>query len=199
MKTLVFATHNPGKLREVRRLLPGEIVLGSLEDIGCREPIAETGQTLQANALLKARYVFDTYGYDCFADDTGLEVDALDGAPGVYSARYAGASADAAANISKLLKAMEYEENRKARFRTVIALILGGTTHFFEGVVEGEILRKPQGADGFGYDPVFRPTGKKASFAELSLEDKNAISHRGIALKKLRAFLTGLDQAAPSA
>jgi XTP/dITP diphosphohydrolase len=189
LKTIVFATHNPGKLREVQSMLPEGILVKSLEDIGCHKPIAETGSTLKANARIKASYVRKTYGYDCFADDTGLEVAALDGAPGVYSARYAGPAGDSKANIAKLLAAMEGKQNRNARFRTVIALVLDGQMQFFEGVVNGVILSEPDGDGGFGYDPIFMPEGGNRSFARYGLAEKNAISHRGKAFRKLQAFL----------
>lgn len=172
-------------------MLPAGILVKSLVDIGCHEPIAETGSTLEANARIKASYVRKTYGYDCFADDTGLEVAALDGAPGVYSARYAGPSGDSKANIAKLLAAMEGKQNRNARFRTVIALVLDGQMQLFEGVVNGEILSEPDGDGGFGYDPIFMPEGGNRSFARYDLAEKNAISHRGKAFRKLQAFLLG--------
>ena len=189
LKTIVFATHNPHKLEEVRSMLPRGIHLKSLEDIGCHEPIPETGETLEENALIKAAYVSQTYGLDCFADDTGLEVEALNGAPGVFSARYAGPNGNAHANMAKLLGALQGEGHRKARFRTVIALILDGRTHMFEGVVQGEILSRAEGTEGFGYDPLFRPEGSDRSFARYTMEEKNAVSHRGKAFRKLEAFL----------
>ena len=185
----MFATHNPNKLEEVRSMLPKGIHLKSLEDIGCHEPIPETGQTLEDNALIKAQYVSQTYGLNCFADDTGLEVEALNGAPGVYSARYAGPDADAVANMDKLLAALQGEKHRKARFRTVIALILDGRTHMFEGIVQGEILSQAEGTEGFGYDPLFRPEGSERSFARYTMDEKNAVSHRGRAFRKLQDFL----------
>ncbi len=189
MKELVFATHNPNKLEEIRKMVPAGIRLRSLDEIGCTEAIPETAPTLEGNARLKAEYVRNRYGYDCIADDTGLEVEALDGAPGVYSARYAGPQADARANTTKLLAALNQAKSRKARFRTVIALTEGDSCRFFEGVVEGEITAAPRGEGGFGYDPVFRPTGYDRTFAEFSTDEKNAISHRGKAFRALQAYL----------
>ncbi len=189
MNELVFATHNPNKLYEIRQMMPGGIRLLSLEDIGCREEIPETADTLEGNARIKAAHVWEHYGYDCFADDTGLEVAALRGAPGVYSARYAGPEADAQANMQKLLSQMEAQIDRSARFRTSIALVLDGQFHFFEGTVSGQILREPRGSGGFGYDPVFMPEGYEKSFAQLPLQVKNEISHRGRAFRELSAFL----------
>jgi XTP/dITP diphosphohydrolase len=170
-------------------MMPGGIRLLSLEDIGCREEIPETADTLEGNARIKAAHVWEHYGYDCFADDTGLEVAALQGAPGVYSARYAGPEADAQANMQKLLSQMEAKVDRSARFRTSIALVLDGQFHFFEGTVSGQILREPRGSGGFGYDPVFMPEGYEKSFAQLPLQVKNEISHRGRAFRELSAFL----------
>ena len=189
MNELVFATHNPNKLYEIKQMMPGGIRLLSLEDIGCLEEIPETADTLVGNARIKAAHVWEHYGYDCFADDTGLEVAALQGAPGVYSARYAGPEADAQANIQKLLSQMEAQVDRSARFRTSIALVHDGQFHFFEGSVSGQILREPRGSGGFGYDPVFMPEGYQKSFAQLPLQVKNEISHRGRAFRKLSTFL----------
>lgn len=189
MTKLVFATHNPHKLQEIRQMMPPGVQLLSLDDIGCLEDIPETAETLEGNALIKASHVWEKYGYDCFADDTGLEVSALNGAPGVYSARYAGRDADAAANMQKLLREMRGLPDRKARFRTVIALIRGGAEHIFEGTVSGEILTEPAGSGGFGYDPIFLPQGHALSFGQMSAGEKNRISHRGHALSKLTAFL----------
>lgn len=188
---LVLATHNPGKVREVKDLLPGFIRLHTLESLGFNEQIPETGQTLQENALLKARTIRERFGLPCIADDTGLLVEALDNAPGVYSARYAGTNADAAANIDKLLDEMKDIANRKARFETIIALAGTEGDHLFKGVVEGVINRQPSGTGGFGYDPVFLPLGSDKTFAELSMTEKNRISHRSRALAKLMGFLTG--------
>lgn len=188
-KELVFATHNPHKLEEVRQMLPPGFRLLSLSDIGCMETIPETAETLEGNARLKAAHVQQHYGYDCIADDTGLEVEALDGAPGVYSARYAGPEGNAKANCEKLLTALADTDHRSARFRTIIALTEGDTFHYFEGVAQGEILRAPQGEGGFGYDPIFRPTGHSRSFAELTRDEKNRISHRGKAFRALQAYM----------
>jgi len=189
MKELVFATHNPNKLEEIRQMLPAGICLRSLDEIGCAEAIPETAPTLEGNARLKAEYVRERYGYDCIADDTGLEVEALGGAPGVYSARYAGPQADSRANTARLLEALHGKPHRNARFRTVIALTEGGTCRFFEGVVEGAITEAPRGEGGFGYDPVFRPSGYDRTFAEFSTDEKNRISHRGKAFRALQAYL----------
>ena len=189
MRELVFATHNPNKLEEIRQMLPAGICLRSLDEIGCTEEIPETAPTLEGNARLKAEYVRNRYGYDCIADDTGLEVEALGGAPGVYSARYAGPQADARANTERLLQAMKRVDRRHARFRTVIALTEGDSCRFFEGVVEGEITESPRGEGGFGYDPVFRPVGHDRTFAEFSTDEKNRISHRGKAFRALQAYL----------
>lgn len=193
-RKIVFATNNAHKLREVRQIMEGHMTeILSLSDIGCDDDIPETADTLEGNALIKARWIKERYGYDCFADDTGLEVDTLGGAPGVKSARYASAegaeSHDSAANMALLLKNMEGKPLRTARFRTVIALIVGDTETLFEGKVEGEILTSPRGKDGFGYDPVFSPEGLGCSFAEMTAAEKNAISHRGRAVAKLEAFL----------
>ena len=185
METIVFATNNTHKLEEVRAIVSGEIDIVSLLDIGCQEDIPETADTLEGNALQKAEYVHERYGYDCFADDTGLEVEALNGEPGVRSARYAGDAHDAMANIKKLLHALEGCQNRKARFRTVIALIINNQTEFFEGVISGQIIKECRGITGFGYDPVFIPDGFTGTFAELGAEIKNSISHRALAVHKL--------------
>lgn len=189
MKKLVFATNNEHKLSEMRQIIGGSFELLSISDIGCHDDIPETADTLEGNALQKARWVKERYGYDCFADDTGIEVDALGGQPGVYSARFAGPGHDSKANMAKLLAMLEGEENRRARFRTVIALIKGGETHLFEGIVDGEIMKFPSGSEGFGYDPVFRPEGWEMTFAEATPDEKNAVSHRGRAVAKLIAYL----------
>lgn len=189
METIVFATHNPNKVEEVRQMLPPGLQVLSLDDIGCTEAIPETEDTLEGNARLKASYVHEHLGYDCFADDTGLEVAALHGAPGVYSARFAGPGANSGANIRKLLSLMETESDRRARFRTVICLAIDGVYYSFEGEVAGNILREPTGAGGFGYDPVFQPLGYEGSFSEMPLPDKNRISHRGTAFRNLSAFI----------
>ncbi|MDR1526307.1 MAG: non-canonical purine NTP diphosphatase [Dysgonamonadaceae bacterium] len=186
---LIFATNNTHKLEEVRKILGDHYRIMSLEEIGCREDIPETADTLEGNALLKARFVTEHYGQDCFADDTGLEVDALNHAPGVYSARYAGASKNPAANRQKLLRELENTTVRSARFRTVIALIRDGKEHLFEGIVEGEIIGEERGSTGFGYDSLFVPQGYTQTFAELGAEVKNAISHRAEAVNRLKQFL----------
>lgn len=189
MRELVFATHNKNKFLEVRQMLPANFLLRSLSDIGCHEPIAETADTLEGNAQIKASYIKETYGLDCFADDTGLEVAALNGAPGVYSARYAGADADAEKNMQKLLSALKGVKDRRARFRTVITLATGDTFKNFEGQVSGMITLQPEGSGGFGYDPVFRPDGYTETFAQLSAAEKNRISHRGLAFERLYTYL----------
>lgn len=189
-RKLVFATNNAHKLEEISAILGEEVEILSLKDIHCEADIPETADTLEGNALLKAEYIRQHYGMDCFADDTGLEVEALHGAPGVYSARYAGGEGhDSEANMQRLLRELEGEVNRNARFRTVIALILNGEIHQFEGIVEGHILREGRGTAGFGYDPLFVPEGYDQSFAELGEEVKNQISHRARAVQKLVAFL----------
>jgi len=189
---LVFATNNKDKLKEVRSLLSERIELLSLSEIGCTEDIDETANTLEGNARIKSDHVKHIYGYDCFADDTGLEVEALSGAPGVYSARYAGENPTYADNVNKLLLDMKGRKNRKARFRTVISLNLNGGQHFFEGVCEGTITEVPSGSRGFGYDPVFLPKGTDRTFAEMTLEEKGRVSHRGMAVQKLVEFLNRL-------
>ena len=194
MKELIMATNNAHKLQEVRQILGERFLVKGLAEIGCHEDIPETASTLEGNALQKARYVHDHYGLDCFADDTGLEVEALDGAPGVFTARFGqmngyGESHDAEANIHCLLDKLQHSENRHARFRTAIALVMDGQEHLFEGIVEGEILRQKSGSEGFGYDPVFAPEGRGVSFAEMPAHEKNAISHRGRAIEALVRFL----------
>jgi XTP/dITP diphosphohydrolase len=189
---IVFATNNEHKLSEIRDILGETIEVLSLKDIGCDVDIPETGKTLEENALQKAQYVYDHYHIDCFADDTGLEVEALNGAPGVYSARYAGGEGhDSEANMTKLLKELANNNNRKARFRTIIALILQGAIHEFEGIVNGEITRERSGVEGFGYDPIFQPDGYDKTFAELGTDIKNQISHRARATQKLADYLLG--------
>lgn len=190
MNSLVFATNNPHKVDEVKSKLNGEFQIKTLQEIGCYDEIPEESDTLQGNASQKSHYLYDRYGCNCFADDTGLEVEALNNEPGVYSARYAGEAKDSEANIRKLLQALDGNKNRKARFRTVISLILNGKEYFFEGIVNGTILLKKQGKDGFGYDPVFQPDGYNCSFAELTMEEKNSISHRGRAVQVLQEFLS---------
>ena len=189
MKQLVFATNNAHKLDEVRKILGGKFDILSLREIGCNDDIAETAETFEGNALIKARYIHDKYGCDCFADDSGLEIDALGGAPGVYSARYAGEAHDSEKNMAKVLEQLQGEENRAARFRTVIALTLDGKEHLFEGEIKGRIIEEPHGAGGFGYDPIFIPDGEIRTFAEMSDAQKNGISHRARAVAKLVAFL----------
>ncbi|QCX00318.1 non-canonical purine NTP diphosphatase [Aggregatimonas sangjinii] len=189
---LVFATHNQNKFREVQQLVPPNVRLLSLTDIECHEDIPETGKTLAENAQLKADYVARNYSLPCFADDTGLLVDALNGAPGIYSARYAGEQKNATENMDKLLAQLEGESNRSARFSTVIALRLDNENILFEGVVEGAITHDKHGTDGFGYDPIFRPQGYKKTFAELPLAIKNKIGHRGKATQKLLEYLNNL-------
>ncbi len=186
---LVFATHNQNKFDEVNILLPSHIELISLTDIGCTSEIPETAETLEGNAKLKADYVTKKYGLSCFSDDTGLLVDALNGAPGVYSARYAGRQKNASDNITKLLSELKDIENRAARFQTSIALNLNEESIFFKGIVEGKITEHKNGVNGFGYDPIFQPQGYKKTFGELPLEIKNQISHRGKAIQKLVSYL----------
>jgi len=186
---LVFATNNLHKLREVRELIGDKFEIASLEQLGCFDDIAETEPTIEGNASLKSFYIYNKYKVDCFADDTGLEVEALNGAPGVYSARYAGEHANYAENVIKLLKNMMGIENRKARFRTVVSLILDGKEFQFEGIVDGHLIEDGRGYSGFGYDPIFMPDGFDKTFAEMDAEEKNSISHRGRAIQKLAAFL----------
>jgi XTP/dITP diphosphohydrolase len=186
---LVFATHNSHKLQEIKKLLPNSIELLSLDDINCTEEIEETAETLKGNSLLKAKYVFDKYKINCFADDSGLEVEALHGAPGVYSARYAGLHKSDDDNNQKLLSELKNEKNRHACFKSVITLILEGEEHCFEGVLRGEILHELIGTEGFGYDPIFKPTGSYKTFAQMDLDEKTKISHRALAVNKLVDFL----------
>ena len=189
-RKLVFATNNAHKLEEVAAILGDQVELLSLNDIGCQTDIPETAETLEGNALLKSSYIYKNYHLDCFADDTGLEVEALNGAPGVYSARYAGGEGhDAQANMLKLLHELDGKENRKAQFRTAISLILDGKEYLFEGVIKGEIIKENRGDSGFGYDPVFMPEGYDRTFAELGNDIKNQISHRALAVQKLCEFL----------
>jgi XTP/dITP diphosphohydrolase len=189
MQQLVFATNNRHKLDEVSAKLNGAIQLLTLHDIGCYDDIEETGTTFKANASIKSHHVYAEYKLNCFGDDSGLEIDALNGEPGVYSARYAGTHGNHAANISKVLDNLKDKTNRKARFRTVISLIWNGDEHFFEGTVEGNIRQELSGNGGFGYDPIFEPEGYDITFAEMSMEQKNAISHRAKAMEQLIAFL----------
>lgn len=189
MNKIVFATNNKNKLAEVANQLGGDFELITLEELGCTEELAETADTLEGNAWQKARYVAKTYGVNCFADDTGLEIACLNGEPGVYSARYAGQQKSAEDNMALVLEKMKGEKNRKAQFRTAIALILNGEEHLFEGKVDGEIAEAKSGAKGFGYDPIFIPEGYTKTFAEFSMEEKNTISHRGRAVAKLVDYL----------
>jgi len=189
---LVFATNNQHKLEELQAILGDHIKLLSLKDIGCGEEIPEEQPTLEGNATQKAAYVFERYGYSCFADDTGLEIEALNGEPGVFSARYAGEEKSAEANMEKVLGKLAKINNRNARFRTVISLIIEGKEKQFEGIVEGQILREKRGDAGFGYDPIFQPDGYRETFAEMNLEEKNKISHRGNAVKALVEYLQTL-------
>ena len=191
---IVFATNNPNKLKEIQSLIPKEIEIISLNEIGCNEDIPETGDTLEANAFQKAHYIKDNFNYDCFADDTGLEIDELNGDPGVYSARYAGPERNENANMNKVLNELKGKKNRKAQFRTAIALILKGEEHLFEGKVEGYISKDKQGNEGFGYDPIFIPENDIRSFAQMSLQEKGVISHRGRAVRKLVAYLNKISK-----
>jgi XTP/dITP diphosphohydrolase len=187
---LVFASNNKNKIKEIQALVPDTIQIISLEAIGCTEDIPETADTIEGNAILKANYITEKYGYNCFADDTGLEVDALNGAPGVYSARYAGEQKDANDNMDKLLSELKDTINRNANFKTVICLNLNGTQQLFTGIIKGTIIDKKIGTNGFGYDPIFIAEGHQKTFAELSLEEKATISHRGIAVAQLIGFLS---------
>lgn len=191
MKKLVFATNNLHKLEEVSAILQKKFEVVGLAQIGCYEDIPETGTTLEANASIKSHYVLNRHNIDCFADDTGLEVDALDGQPGVYSARYAGENASYEQNVEKLLSELGNSKNRRARFRTIISLLMHGKEYFFEGVVEGKIISERKGDHGFGYDPVFVPDGYEQTFAEMDAALKNSISHRAKAVQKLVDFLLG--------
>jgi XTP/dITP diphosphohydrolase len=192
MKEIVFATQNPNKVAEVNRLLPEDFRVRSLGELGIVEDIPETRGTLEGNALQKAQYVWDRYAYSCFSEDTGLEVAALHGAPGVITARYAGPEKDPQANMEKLLRELEPHSDRSARFRTVMALLLDGEVHLFEGIASGSIALTPAGDGGFGYDPIFIPEGKSVTFAQMAPAEKNAISHRARALEKLLSFLKQL-------
>jgi len=189
MKKLIFSTNNQHKYQEINAILGKKYEIFTLKDVGIDVDIPETGTTLEENALIKARYVWEAKDIDCFADDTGLEVEALDNAPGVYSARYAGEGHDAKANMKKLLENMQGKSNRTARFRTVIAAIIDGKEYYFEGEIKGQIIDSPRGEAGFGYDPVFQPDGYELTFAELGDDIKNKISHRAIAVEKLKDFL----------
>ncbi|GAB2987139.1 non-canonical purine NTP diphosphatase [Mucilaginibacter puniceus] len=193
MQQLVFTTNNIHKLEEVAAKIKGSIQLASLNDIGCHDDIEETGTTFSQNASIKSHYIYNKYHLNCFGDDSGLEIDALGGEPGVYSARYAGEHGNHAANNQKVLHKLSSATNRKARFRTVISLIWNGEEHFFEGTVEGSIRHELSGAAGFGYDPIFQPDGYTKTFAEMSLEEKNTISHRAKAMEKLLDFLNTIE------
>ena len=188
LEKMVFATGNPNKLKEIKAAINSFEIVG-LKDLGITEEIPETGNTLKKNALQKAKYVYNKTGLDCFSDDTGLEIEAINNRPGVYSAMYAGSDCNAENNMRKVLSELKTFQNRKAKFKTVIVLILNGKEFFFEGVVNGTILEEKKGSDGFGYDPIFRPNGYEKTFAQMSIGLKNKISHRGLAVKKLVAFL----------
>jgi XTP/dITP diphosphohydrolase len=187
---LVFATNNKNKIKEINNLIGNSIELLSLDDINCLEDIPETSDTIAGNALQKAQYVFDKYGYNCFADDTGLEIESLNEEPGIYSARYAGPQRDANDNMDKVLVNLKDKQNRNAHFKTVIALIINGKKTLFEGIAKGEITETKSGSEGFGYDPIFKPKGYNITFSEMELEEKNTISHRGKAVRLLTDFLT---------
>lgn len=189
---LVFASNNKNKIKEIQLLLPKNIEIISLEDIKCFDDIAETANTIEGNAILKANYITQKYGHNCFADDSGLEVKALDGKPGVHSARYAGEQRNDDDNMNKLLHSLENKTNRKANFKTVIALNLNGEQHLFTGIINGNIIHEKTGNDGFGYDPIFQPDGYNKTFAEFSILEKAEISHRGIAVKQLVEYLNSL-------
>jgi len=193
MIKLVFATNNEHKLNEIRKMLNNKFELISLNEIGCTDDIPETADTLEGNASQKANYIFEKFGVNCFADDTGLEVEALGMAPGVYSARYAGPQRNSDDNMQKLLFELREIKNRKARFRTAISLIINGKETLFEGIVDGNILTEGKGEKGFGYDPIFQPEGYEQSFAEMALSEKNEISHRGRAVAKLICYLNNID------
>lgn len=187
---LVFASNNKNKIKEIQLLVPNFIQILSLEDIGCFDDIPETADTIEGNAILKANYISEKYGYNCFADDSGLEIDTLNGEPGVYSARYAGEPKDDNKNIEKVLKNLKDETNRKANFKTVICLNINGQQHLFTGIINGKIIDEKIGDNGFGYDPIFVADGYQKTFAELSMEEKSTISHRGKAVRQLVAFLS---------
>ena len=188
MRKIIFATNNKHKLEEVQQILANNFEVLGLKEIGFEGDILETGKTLEENASIKSKFVFEKFGMNCFSDDTGLEIEALEGGPGVYSARYAGEEANAEKNIAKVLNELRGKQNRKARFRTVVSLILDGKEHFFEGIVNGQIIDEKRGGDGFGYDPVFMPDGYELTFAEMPAEQKNKISHRSRAIHKLARF-----------
>ncbi len=189
MKEIIFATANPYKIKEIKAILEGHFIIKGLDSIGCTEDIPETQPTIEGNAIQKAQYVADHYGVNCFAEDTGLEIEALNGEPGVFSARYAGPQRDSHANMDLVLERLQKAEDRSARFKTVVALLIDGQLHTFEGIVNGRIIEEKRGSGGFGYDPIFVPEGYNKTFAELSSEVKNQISHRARAVEKLRSFL----------
>ncbi|MEW5675968.1 non-canonical purine NTP diphosphatase [Flavobacterium enshiense] len=186
---LVFASNNANKIKEIQQLVPSDIQILSLEDIGCGVDIPETADTIEGNAILKANYVTENYGYNCFADDSGLEIEALNAEPGVYSARYAGSQRNDDDNMNKVLENLQNETNRKANFKTVIALNMKGEQHLFTGIINGKIIEEKRGTNGFGYDPIFVAEDYSKTFAELTMEEKSAISHRGKAVKQLISFL----------
>ncbi len=190
---IIFASNNKNKVQEIQNQLPKSIQIVTLEEVGCTEDIAETGETLEENAIIKANYITEKYGLPCFADDTGLEIDALNGEPGVYSARYAGEDKNADKNMELVLEKLSASTNRKAQFKTVIALNINNEQHLFTGIVEGNIRNEKTGTNGFGYDPIFEPENLGKTFAEMSLEEKNKLSHRGRAVEKLVAFLGKLQ------
>ncbi len=198
MESIVFATSNPNKIKEVNELIGQTFHIRGLNEIGCEEDIPETQSTIEGNALQKAQYVLEHYQSDCFAEDTGLEVEALNGEPGVYSARYAGPQRSSQDNMKLLLQKLEGQDNRKARFKTVVALVLEGEVHTFEGIINGRIGFAPQGEGGFGYDPIFYPEEHEITFAEMNADAKNAISHRGRAIRKLVDFLQARNSASPA-
>jgi XTP/dITP diphosphohydrolase len=189
---LVFATNNKNKIKEIKALLPSSLQILSLEDINCKEDIPETADTIAGNALQKAKYIFDNYGYNCFADDTGLKIESLNGEPGIYSARYAGPQRDSNDNMDKVLENLKEQTNRNAHFKTVIALIIDGSVTLIEGIAQGEITKTKSGTEGFGYDPIFKPTDYDITFSEMNLDEKNKISHRGKATQKLISHLAKL-------
>lgn len=191
---IIFASNNKNKVQEIQNQVPKSIEIVTLEEIGCTEDIAETGSTLEENAIIKANYITEKYGLPCFADDTGLEIDALNGEPGVYSARYAGEDKNADKNMDLVLQKLQHKTNRKAQFKTVIALNINNEQHLFTGIVEGEIRKEKTGTNGFGYDPIFEPENLGKTFAEMSLEEKNKLSHRGRAVEKLIDFLVNFTK-----
>ena len=191
---IIFASNNKNKVQEIQNQVPKSIEIVTLEEIGCTEDIAETGSTLEENAIIKANYITEKYGLPCFADDTGLEIDALNGEPGVYSARYAGEDKNADKNMDLVLQKLQHKTNRKAQFKTVIALNINNEQHLFTGIVEGEIRKEKTGTNGFGYDPIFEPENLGKTFAEMTLEEKNKLSHRGRAVEKLIGFLANFTK-----